>query len=69
MNQTIKKILSLFFISLICSFSYYAEVIFHGWEGLKWTENFYWTLLVAPFIFCLWIKIFVEKEIKRKDVF
>ena len=41
----------------------------HGWEGLKWTGNFYWTLLVAPFIFCLWIKIFVEKEIKIKNIF
>ena len=69
MKQNIKKILSLFFISLICSFSYYAEVMIHGWEGLKWTGNFYWTLLVAPFIFCLWIKIFVEKEIKIKNIF
>lgn len=68
MKKNVIKILCLVFLALLCSFSYYGEVMFHGWEGLKWTGNFYWTLLAAPFIFFLWIKLFVKKDINAKDM-
>ncbi|MCQ2591056.1 MAG: hypothetical protein MJ179_11580, partial [Treponema sp.] len=50
MIKNVFKISSLFFLSIASFLFYYLEVIVHGWEGLKWTSNFYWSLLVVPFI-------------------
>lgn len=45
------KILSLAFMSLTGFLSYYAEVLIYGWEGLKWTGNFYWHIdFYAPMV-------------------
>ena len=48
--------------------SYYAEVLIYGWEGLKWTGNFYWTLLFIPIIFTLWLKFIAVKELSTKQI-
>ena len=68
MKKKFIRIVSLIFLSLIVFLSYYMEVLLHGWEGLKWTGNFYWSLIVIPFIFILWLKFVVIKELKLKEI-
>lgn len=68
MIKNVFKITSLFFLSIASFLFYYLEVIVHGWEGLKWTNNFYWSLLVVPFIFCIWLKTFVDRAINVKTI-
>lgn len=68
MIKNVFKISSLFFLSIASFLFYYLEVIVHGWEGLKWTSNFYWSLLVVPFIFCIWLKTFVDRAINVKTI-
>ena len=66
MNNNVVKIAILAFLSLVSFLAYYAEVLIHGWEGLLWVWNFYWTFLLVPLAFCAWIKLCVVKEIKLK---
>lgn len=68
MKKKILSISSLIILSFISFLAYYMEVLHHGWEGLKWTGNFYWSLLFIPFVFVLWLKFLVIKELRIKQI-
>lgn len=63
-----KELISLLIISLVCFAAYYMEVLLNGWEGLTWVENFYWSLIFTPVVFCIWLKIFLVKSVSIKKI-
>lgn len=67
MNKKIISIASLIFVAAIGFISYYTEVMINGWEGLKWTGNFYWTFILLPLVFCIWLKLVAVKTLSVKQ--
>ena len=49
-----RKIISLIAIAIASALLWYMEVIYHGWDGLKWVAYFHWALPIGVGNFVLW---------------
>ncbi len=67
MNKKIISIASLIFVAAIGFISYYIEVLANGWGGLQWIRLSYWTFILLPLVFCIWLKLVAVKTLSVKQ--
>ena len=67
MNKKIINITSLILVATIGFISYYIEVLANGWGGLQWVRLSYWTFILLPLVFCIWLKLVAVKTLSVKQ--
>ncbi len=67
MNKKIINITSLILVAAIGFISYYIEVLANGWGGLQWIRLSYWTFILLPLVFCIWLKLVAVKTLSVKQ--
>ena len=67
MNKKIINITSLILVATIGFISYYIEVLANGWGGLQWIGLSYWTFILLPLVFCIWLKLVAVKTLSVKQ--
>ena len=67
MNKKIINIASLIFVAAIGFISYYIEILANGWGGLQWIRLSYWTFILLPLVFCIWLKLVAVKTLSVKQ--
>ena len=50
------RLLTLVGLSLFCWGLWYAEVAWHGWEGLTWISYFHWAVPTSVMFFIVWLR-------------
>ncbi|MBP5441845.1 MAG: hypothetical protein J6Y60_01255 [Treponema sp.] len=67
MNKKIINITSLILVATISFISHYIEVLANGWGGLQWVRLSYWTFILLPLVFCIWLKLVAVKTLSVKQ--